>query len=1015
MIKSFSFLEFIDDGWATWKLKSLTKAWENVHHRLNEARKHASNYAYGKNISKSPVLWDEEDWKFLSQFPPKFWSKALMWRYNQGIKEASASRDARQDKTLADVKDTGTVVFEDYGRKFVFENIHTGMKSLIEKLEKPIKNHTAHTPPGTQEGDIGIHDIDPFDIDSNSPKHRKNYKYGLYDFDITNPSQLSDEYIDKMPAEDLNLDPNTATPESIKAAKDALKARKNKLLSFSGFSGISQEQRASTYMGNWIKAQGLGLLGKVPDKITDPITGQEVSVEQDVSPSVLAKGESVTKKGGKGWPDHVGVDQHIPLKVPAIKRNISYKVISKDGTIKPVSETIRIPVLSPGKLLPRITNLSQEQRDKLAIRRGEEKGEDEEGKQSGGIRDLASLLSNYDILTPDQIEHLKTNQRDMYHYVTAQQNLHDDKWSQSKENYKVGFSPSHNKKGTVPIGMGEEDFKKVLDKYLPLLTQRADKKIGDFLRTAGSDRSTVNDEDEIVDANTRKDKKYPPEIIKMLESIHTDLAQVCGALLALNLQSPKYGIYDPEVKLTHAAKDAESYDPKLAQHERDAFTYNFARNLTQAAFGDVPSRRQRQRQGVGAVSLDAAHGQGDTQTTLGAGISGNQADRGAGSDWDSRRVELNPKRGSEYDPVTGQMVYNIARLGWNIPKMGQEIDKFFAKQTDAAGGEGNSFVGSIVERAKKRMKAVVETTRELYEKYAQEAMTQGVPQDQIEAKAQEEVEKNLKSELESKHPQLFQGVTDQQIKRIIGDQKSQLSGTVLTPELKQELNNAWESYFKAIISGQKGYVPAITYDDEDKMYMVGSEYDPSGRPLSSTLGNFSTYNAKDIVDILKTQGEHFAQKYAVAFVRAIAEKNNRPMRLEDAISAVRTAGIEPSIDANDAIKHTPATPPPQIQPTPVTPSQSTPAQSTPAQQSIPTQQPTPASKLTAYPTKEKANDLNFVRQHKSEIEAFMAQANARLVKSFAEKTHENNPQFKSDLHFKMNFGRALKKLEDMGG
>ena len=133
-IKAFSFTEFANTDWLVWKQKKLAEAASAIW----EANEESVPYAFGQNISKVPMVWHEDDWKFLSQFPPTFWSRAITWRYNEGLMEASRAREEWYETHGKDRKDpttwweslsntrAGELVFESRGKKYIFKNVWTG-------------------------------------------------------------------------------------------------------------------------------------------------------------------------------------------------------------------------------------------------------------------------------------------------------------------------------------------------------------------------------------------------------------------------------------------------------------------------------------------------------------------------------------------------------------------------------------------------------------------------------------------------------------------------------------------------------------------------------------------------------------------------------------------------------------------------------------------------------------------------------------------------------------------------
>lgn len=580
-IKPFAFADFVEKSWPLWKFQALNTAKGTILEKLEDED---AGYAYAGNQTKIPVLWGKDDYKFLSQFPPKLWGRALSWRYNEGLLEAAKLREKNPENSLDDISDTrDQLVFEeDAGRKYVFSNVWTGLKSLIERMEKPIKYHAEHNPPGVETGTPGLKDIDPWETDENHPRHPSKYKHGLMDYDITNPVEVTDEYIDSIPDNEINIDPSTPQdqrPAAIAKARAAMK--KSRHHTFSGMTVLKRGPVVSRMIASWLRAQGLGLLGSVPQQIEDPITGQ-------LTPVILDKPSNINGQ----WRDHVGEENGgIPLAVPTIKRRLNMKVYNSKGEEIPYGD-VAMPVLNPTKLLPRIVNFTPEQREKIAKRRGFDPANSDpkkgcpgvnysgmswqelesvciNAKRAGSPQDVYTFLKNFDILNQEQIEHVKKNQRDVLHLAysrfgnrtascaackgtrkTADGNIcpecggtGKDTWSQPTNHYVLGWQPNKAGREIVPSDMKPEDLARAVEKYYNELYAEASKGIDNFIRYARG--------------NENRERLLPDDVLDMVQNTHDNLASVCAALLGLNLNHPNMGIRDPAVGLTNVPLSAK--------------------------------------------------------------------------------------------------------------------------------------------------------------------------------------------------------------------------------------------------------------------------------------------------------------------------------------------------------------------------------------------------------------------------------------------------------------------------
>jgi hypothetical protein len=138
-IKPFAFTDFFDKGWAKWKFLALHDANRNV------LKKHENLLhemaAYARNVSKTPILYDKDDWSYLAHFPVAYWETALKHRYNEGLLKASETREAhpdREDKEkmydmLSDVSPEMTLTTKGKkGKSHTFRNVRHGIKSLMQ-------------------------------------------------------------------------------------------------------------------------------------------------------------------------------------------------------------------------------------------------------------------------------------------------------------------------------------------------------------------------------------------------------------------------------------------------------------------------------------------------------------------------------------------------------------------------------------------------------------------------------------------------------------------------------------------------------------------------------------------------------------------------------------------------------------------------------------------------------------------------------------------------------------------
>jgi hypothetical protein len=875
-IKAFSFVDFFENDWEAWKLDQLFEA-------KARAREKKAKYAFAGNQSKAPILWDEDDWRYLSQFPPEFWTRAIQYRYNLGLLRAAQIRMEDPQHSLQAVPNevASLEFYDEDGSKVVFRNVYVGFRNLMEKLEKPVRTHKGHNSiPGViSQDDPGLDEIDPDQKDATHPSHPSKYKYGLHDFDLTYPLEVPDEYFDALPDEEINLPPDQER-NATNIAKKRKEMKKAAQHSFQGMS-VLQAVRASTHMGNWIRAQALGLLGQAPTKIKDPNTGEEHTVDHSTTPTVA----------NKDWPGHTGKadDSKIehpsgsilgkvwPLSLPTYKKKIKYERVNAAGKSTAEEREYSIPVLLPGKILPQV-QLSLDQRRVFAKRSGfdiskcgqgltwdtpwqEVEAKCKAAKAAGQVDDLANLLRNYDILTPEQRAHLIKNQRTGLHYAKSSRGSGKKDPYAGELNYAVGFRPNKTKRGIVPADLPPEKMKIVADKYFPIFWEDADKGVSYFIKWATQGR------------------KLHSAVLDVLDKIQTDLTNVAAAFMVMNINHPKMGVYDAELGLNNVNPEA---DEKLLKDGRKYYAFNFAKDLSQAAFGDIGSRRQREKMGTSTVSIDAPMGSGADATSM----AGNLAQQGMGSEnlrqWYTRRLQLNPATEPIEDPETGAVTYPIARLIWNVPKIDHEIDKFFDTRRNIIQAKLGGTYASMADKLRDKMKTEIEALKMLYNQAVEELIGKGVNNDEeLERQSRELVKARLKDKLVEMRPDLYGNVSDKDIEAIAMKGKD-VSGADITASMETEFATAMDEFWERVLSGGED-VPLPLPDPESGTIKY---------PVEMSIDDFANMSLKNLVGkLLQHQGEQILSKWIVRVWMGINKYNGTPITQDKAITDIEATGL----------------------------------------------------------------------------------------------------------------------------
>ncbi len=689
-IKPFSFCEFFKKDWTRFRL------WQETEDRHGEA-----DYKFSGTQSKTPILFDADDYKFLSQFPPAVWSAALAWRYNRAIQIAhdirmtggDQAKKISHDENIPD--DTNKLSLSDTYQTYKFggegkDRVWTGLKRLVKKLEAPVLAHGEHTTvPGYEPGDKGIADID---IDD--PAHREAYmkKYGLHDYDLTG-LQKADAYIDALPVEKLKI-PEGLTGPALELAikKRRAELKKSAHHSFSGMP-VVQRKQATAAIRDWIQLQGLqvngrSLLGDVGDHPLDPHTNRPAAgFNRSMTPSEIRPGLNTSKKQrapGDTRPsgvwnsyDYVGTDdgtvvpnpdpdkanepikaQKIPIRVPAIQRKLNYTVWNNKNPSdkKQISRDVWMPYLLPGTLIPRLP-MTDEQKAALKKRRetpteGRRGTKTENDSIGGQLNGIEALIQNWDLLSNDQRNTIYDNRRTLWHRLKYKygRDKQDPFSSPSNHYIGAGFEPNKGQKGTVPTNLDEKKYVELVGKHWAELQDEAAKGVVFWMRDnlgytgkadVGSAESSIGKGESAPKAGGQTDRSG---VLTMMSTAVEDIIGVAAALLASNLQDPLMGISDPAEGLTGRLPKVSD---NLAKKRRIWYCKNFAAEVAQKALTATDLSRRARKKGVrgGTQSTNAVVGQGEKAGELGnqlsdtgqAGVQ-NKRDAAGALAWDNRRA-----------------------------------------------------------------------------------------------------------------------------------------------------------------------------------------------------------------------------------------------------------------------------------------------------------------------------------------------------------------------------------------
>lgn len=799
----FNFKKFLESDWLRWKDKILREAEEET----------AAKFPGGNATLRQPILFDEDDWRFLSQFPPYLWTRALNWRYGDGLLSASETRERSRDKSYKSIPniEKEVVIENNDGKKYIFRNIYVGFRDLIKKLERPVIPYSGYKP-NKEEIPYEIEDIegpslDELDFEAPDEKtvrpghyHPSAYKGGVYDMDLTKPIKLSQAFVDSLPNDHYlltNIDPNAEIdPKAEKKAR--AKLMKMYANSFASMPAM-REEVAREQLQNWIRLMGLGLLGNAPRSIKDS-SGKELEVEarsSGVDPREFVKAwpSMVGRQDDVKWEDQEGQmvkARQIPLALPYVSKNITWYELSGDKEPIQRGGYMQIPLLLPGKLMPLISP-TPEQRKALKERRGAVKKGDESSGNDGGsgqMGELRQILDNWDLMSPEQQAKFEKGALTLTQLAARKMAPgYKEKFGKEEKRRGEDFYTGggwHAQKGQRTRGslnMTKDQLEVVLREYLPSNSTKLKLSHGSYDNDiCAGQNGFMGEACRGVTYFMKKELKWKGHeskrrsggvgkfdqaegaVLKMMEAAYPEIINVAAALLALEANDGRLGIYAPDDGLNVNRPELGTDEGKYkASISRIGKAFNLARDLAQAAMYGGQSRRQR------------AKGKGFELTGQGGSEEGpqfgddirvpNLQDK---EDIEARRARF-AKDGMQAQPRTWYAYRQdvATRPQWLVPTLTPELSKYLETlrqeiKSRLDGVAGTDFSKNVTKIADVAM-IIDKTSNEMIEAQLKDLETKGVLdlQNDDPSRIRELLSKAIKpEELEKKlrkdYPEVFE-------------------------------------------------------------------------------------------------------------------------------------------------------------------------------------------------------------------------------------------------------------------
>ncbi len=851
--QDMNFSEFINKSWDKYFCKTLAlEARHEIHNIMNEMS------MAGGEAPRMPILYDQDDYRFLQQFPTEIWSNALKWRYNDGLRKLlDGVKDPHHipdgdhwnwtdSLTLPSPSRPGTQWR--FGKEGGPKSVYIGLNELAHKLTDPPKEHRGQSGEGKAywKGDgPAIGEINSDETDKNHPTHPSQYKHGLYNFDLSGGVNIDPDDIDAMtdyeimpllPEKIQELVPPGTEPKDVPEVKKAIEVKKARMKTvlkhtFSGYD-VLQKDRATESLGNWVRANGApgNLFGEYPKQIKDPYTGQTHDVTELKNPHDIQElvhgrwGLNKTSKDRK-TPMTLGTQSNVPITVPVYKKEFKFDVI-KDGKVVGQPKDIKeyIPVLNPSKALPQI-KLSDAQKEEIEKRTG---------KKIDAPGDLQGLLNIWDVLTPEQTQYLKDKSRTLFQVAQTKWNNDPDlnkydTYADTENIYGVGHNPNHKDPERVSFSVKPEQTKEFIDAYKGKIFAQV---LGNSVKGGIGDDDTGGQGGKInkILHWMRKSGKYPEEVLKALEDNATELAEYATYMLLGFLDDPRYGIKDDKFGLLKGIP-AGKIDPEANRLRRDQKVYNFITSVAQLPIGSLLSRKRREKYGVPTKSsFDAPTGEGGES---GAGnIASGQKIKAQHINTDAKRSFLKSQEGS------------MVLAGHKTHAMYQKMHQFLGTKRNYILDKlhNDSTVAKELKSADDKISSSVAIAQQLYAKYDAE-LAKDFPDD---AKRDAEVMKKVSQELPAAIAKATGNYSDKDHEDILSKLKN-IGGDVglssyETKVLNEKAKEEFDAFWKELIHKGEARVPY--YDS------ATNDFKESPEPFG--LDKIPVSNPNKLIQIMKT-------------------------------------------------------------------------------------------------------------------------------------------------------------------
>jgi hypothetical protein len=258
---------------------------------------------YQRNTYKFPYIYDQDDLKFLQQFPPAYWVEALKWRFEEGLLQIAEKWQSEIEPQIPDRRNVSQAELAELYKHFNFPDRQDVKLQIWADATKKKQILTF------KDIKTGLKKL-WWDLQVEIPE-------GVYDYDVTEPARARD-------------------PETGEKLEERDPPHR---FNITLLTKINQTARRN--LNVWAKCMEIGILGKAPEKAVGP-DGKE-------HPTQLGE-VMFGRRGGRAGKSNKYQVPTIRVKLPAYEEE-TLEGRSKAGKKTIPAQEYNIPVINNGVII----------------------------------------------------------------------------------------------------------------------------------------------------------------------------------------------------------------------------------------------------------------------------------------------------------------------------------------------------------------------------------------------------------------------------------------------------------------------------------------------------------------------------------------------------------------------------------------------------------------------------------------------------------------------------------------